>query len=261
MNGPATPLQWEPWEPGALRSFASAGELHLAFADVAALRARLPALDDVLDADERARAVRFVRDDARRRWSASRAFLRYVLAPYAGDEPGRLRFDVDVRGKPSLRRAALGMLSPRRTAALHFNLAHSGDGVLVAVCAAGPVGVDLEVRRSVRGAERLARRFFTPAEAAAVAECDEPERSTAFLLRWTCKEAVLKASGVGIAGGLDAVEIISGGDRVTALAAADESGILSTVLQALSPAPGYLAAVSGPGYDRIVGRRCLPALH
>ncbi|MBV8582083.1 MAG: 4'-phosphopantetheinyl transferase superfamily protein, partial [Candidatus Eremiobacteraeota bacterium] len=163
-----------------------------------------------------------------------------------GDEPGRLRFDVDVRGKPSLCGVARGMLSPRRTAALHFNLAHSGDGVLVAVGAAGAVGVDLEVRRTVRDAERLARRFFTPAEAAAIAACDEPERSTAFLMRWTCKEAMLKASGIGIVGGLNM---------------ARASGILSTALHALSPAPGYLAAVAGPGYDRIVGRRCLPALH
>ncbi|ADB35076.1 4'-phosphopantetheinyl transferase [Kribbella flavida DSM 17836] len=75
--------------------------------------------------------------------------------------------------------------------------AASGVHGLVAVAAsvAGPVGVDLEVRRAF-AVTGMARRWFDPAEAALVEAADDPVET--FLLLWTAKEAVGKALGRGL---------------------------------------------------------------
>ncbi len=85
---------------------------------------------------------------------------------------------------------------------VHVSLSHTRGVVAVAVAApaVGPIGVDIETRRELP-AEKLAARWFAPAEAAWVSGLAEPGRPTAFLWLWTQKEALGKALGTGLAGG------------------------------------------------------------
>ena len=57
---------------------------------------------------------------------------------------------------------------------------------------------------STRGAISLAiaRRFFAAEESAQLEACGSDERSLLFHQWWTRKEAVLKATGIGLRGGL-----------------------------------------------------------
>src|SRR5215207_1941714 len=80
---------------------------------------------------------------------------------------------------------------------LWVSVSHGHDLVAVAVGAVGPVGVDLENRRSFEVAG-LAERWFDPAELAWMAA--QPDEVEAFLRLWTAKEAVGKALGRGLRG-------------------------------------------------------------
>ncbi|MBO0769684.1 MAG: 4'-phosphopantetheinyl transferase superfamily protein [Solirubrobacterales bacterium] len=79
---------------------------------------------------------------------------------------------------------------------LHFNVSHSGELALVAVCEDAPVGVDLEAARTVRRGERIAQRLCSPRELEYLTAA--PDFDSAFLRLWVRKEAVAKADGGGI---------------------------------------------------------------
>lgn len=119
--------------------------------------------------------------------------LGRLLSAYAGsDRP--LAIVRGEHGKPTAPEAG----------GIEFNLSHSGAHVLIAFARDQALGVDVEaVDGRHRSIMAIARRFFAPEEAAALAGLDEAGRHLAFLRLWTCKEAVLKALGSGLHFGLD----------------------------------------------------------
>lgn len=142
-----------------------------------------------LDAQERARAARFVFEDDRRRYQAAHAAMRALLAQAAGGaEPSTLRFVHNAFGKPSLADAP----------GCHFSLSHSGDAALLAIDPAGPVGVDLEIERAMDDIDAMAQAHFTDAERSALHGAPREARARTFLRTWTRKEACLKAIGTGL---------------------------------------------------------------
>lgn len=115
--------------------------------------------------------------------------LRTTLARYLGVGPQALRFGREPRGRPFL----------HHDGAPDFNLSDTAGGSLVAICAArGRVGVDLERSARRPPALALARRWFAPEEADALATMDADAARRAFLRLWTAKEAACKATGTGI---------------------------------------------------------------
>lgn len=159
---------------------------------------------------ERERGERFRLDRDRRRYVAAHVALRDRLARHLGCSPVELRFDTGPRGKPYLANPAW--------ASWHFNLSHSVDVALIALCKDGEVGVDLEVMRSIEDAHDLAMTVFGPQEQAELLRADGSVRDRLFLQGWTRKEACLKALGegfnlnarsfeVGLSGGVTQVQI------------------------------------------------------
>lgn len=158
-------------------------------------------LIDLLSADEGARASRFRFPADQRRFVTARGALRLVLAAYSDVDPRELSFDyLCVCGNPqcgvSRRKPMLraGSVSP----ALHFNLSHSDDVVLIAVSAAHEVGVDVERIRPEIEWRALAEEALSPSDAASVLAHSGKEGLLAFYRCWTHKEAFLKAIGRGL---------------------------------------------------------------
>lgn len=118
--------------------------------------------------------------------------LRAALAPVLGLAPGALVFGRESKGRPFL----VGESMP------DFNLSDTDGGTLVAIVARGRVGVDLERRDRSPAVAALARRYFDPAEAQALAAMPADAARLAFLHLWTAKEASCKATGTGIFGWL-----------------------------------------------------------
>jgi 4'-phosphopantetheinyl transferase len=127
----------------------------------------------------------------------ARAALGAILAGYlCGAEP-RLRSDRN--GKPGL------AMDPGR---LSFNLSHSGGLALVAIAPGDvEVGIDIEWLRPRRDLLRLATRWLSEADAAAVAAAPESGREAAFYAAWTRHEARVKCTGVGLAGAAPGPEV------------------------------------------------------
>jgi 4'-phosphopantetheinyl transferase len=131
--------------------------------------------------------------------------VRELLAAYLGCAPDVLRLTLGEHGKPFLERPFLSGAS-----AFDFNVSHSGGALLVAIARNQELGVDIETQRRRRPVLELARRFFAADEAAALVSLDEPQRQLAFLRLWSCKEAVVKALGIGIGFGLARLQFAIG---------------------------------------------------
>lgn len=150
---------------------------------------------DRLPETERLRAERLLREEPRRRWVASRWFLRAVLGRYLDCPPAAVELELGEHGKPRL--AAAGELA--------FNLSHSANLALLAV-ADREVGVDVE-------------------------RINVDRHPPAFYDEWTANEARVKCLGIGLtgvpSGATPAIEVHRlelGGEFAAAVAIADAAG-------------------------------------
>lgn len=154
------------------------------------------ALEAMLSDGERQKARSFQREMMRDRYIAVRGLLRQTLASYLHVEPASLQFVLGEHGKPSL-----------ADAALHFNLSHSADTLLIAVADFTDIGVDIEIIRARGSLGSLARRCFSQREFQAWCLLAPDQQEINFYRLWTKKEAFVKAVGRGIALGLDRCEV------------------------------------------------------
>lgn len=137
---------------------------------------------------ERSPSARPERGGDRLRHTAGRRLVRAVVAQRVGVRPEEVTVALSCRrcgsrkhGKPFVERFAG-----------HVSIAHSAGLVVVAVTDAAPVGVDVE--------DRTADVLLGPT-AVLISSCDEdlPTDRAGLFRAWCRKEAVLKATGDGLA--------------------------------------------------------------
>lgn len=150
----------------------------------------------LLAADERAAEARLLFAPDRRRYRITRALVRTVLSRYVSIDPLGWLFAANAHGKP---RVANPEPAARR---LSFNVSHSAALVALAVAQERAVGIDVEDLRR-RAPLAVARRWFSEAEAQALARCGQAERERHFWALWTLKESYVKARGTGLSLALD----------------------------------------------------------
>lgn len=162
-----------------------AGTVHVWFADLEGLRAKADAFLPLLDANERERAMRFRFDHDRERFLIAHGVLRRVLGSWLARPPEEVEILRGEHGKPYVEGHGL-----------HFNLSDTKDAVIVALQQDVPLGADLETLERNTDHANVARHYFASGEVQDIEASNDPKRR--FLELWTRKEAVLKASGVGI---------------------------------------------------------------
>lgn len=167
-----------------------------------------------------------------------RFYLRLLMGAYLG-QPGRaVKINRSQRGKPVLDRSV-------HDSALEFSMAKSGDRLLIGVSNGGEVGVDLEpLERRARNTMALARRYFSQAEAEQLAALPPAQADRAFLRAWACKEAVVKASGHGIANQLCRFTVETDPARGPAVLEFDGLAAGAWRLALVQPEPELLGAVA-----------------
>lgn len=194
-----------------------------------------PGLVALLDTHEHERLARFRRPADVARYLAAHALVRLVLAVQLDEPAASIVLDRTCRcgaqhGKPTL----ADHPSP------WFSLTHAGDLVGVAVCDGGPVGLDVELVRELPDLPGMLRHACSPAE------LGRPVGNApgAFFRLWTRKEALLKATGDGLATPMAAITLGVHGVEAWAGDGAPDGPVW---MRDLRPAVGYAAAVAGLG--------------
>lgn len=212
------------------------------------LHADLDAFDgdpSCLDAAERARVARKRDPLQRARQQAALVFVRHCLARHLDLPPARLPLQRSEGGKPMLDPAGWAALG-RHDDPPHYNLSHCGGLALLAIAAA-PVGVDLEAR-IVAARPALAAKLLTDTERQAWERLDATTAVEALTIVWVRKEAVLKATGLGLRFGLRRLSVgWAVGGACVDLGAAGHWRVEDVEVRA-----GYRAAVALP--EGSVGR-------
>ena len=155
----------------------------------------------ILSPLERERAASFAVPDARARYIQTRFALRLLLGGLLDRPPAAIEIGAAPGGKPIL----LGAVSAARK--IEFNYTHTDGLALIAVAVGMPVGIDVEKLGRRADFDAIAGRFFSEAERGLL--LDSPGEET-FLGIWTRKEAVLKALGSGLSGGMGAFSVGEG---------------------------------------------------
>lgn len=218
--------------------------------------ARVRRQEDLLDApltvQERERAARMARPLDRARHLSGRALLRWAVAGELG---------VDAR-YVVLSAPGPGQRPTVRDAAIHVSVAHSGHVVVVAACREAEVGVDVE--RTVRGMRADTLRRWLPGAEEPLGGWD-PDRMTA---SWVRREAVLKATGRGLAVARPALRLSRADEPAWVVGSrAPLPPASAFALVDLAAPAGYRAAVAvvaarppaGGGTDLVIARRRVPA--
>lgn len=177
------------WQPPPADLALAADDVHVWRVALDAPAGVVAALARTLSDDERGRAARFHFERDRVAFTVARGALRALAGRYLGEPPARLAFGYRERGKPYL--TAPGPLQ--------FNVSHSGQRALVCFARDREVGVDIEARRELSDLLAIARTAFSPAEYAALCRMPPGAHPEAFFTCWSRKEAVIKATGEGVA--------------------------------------------------------------
>jgi 4'-phosphopantetheinyl transferase len=228
------------------------GEVHVWRTSLVRPKDAVERMRTLLARDERQRANRFRFERDRSRYIVGRALLRGLLARYLDAAPEELEFQYGEFEKPALRSGPW------------FNLSHSGPIALYAFSSAGEIGIDVELDDADFARERIAERFFSPAEVRLLRSLPSEAQPRAFLTCWTRKEAFIKARGDGLSLALDSFDVTLAPDAPAALLrtawCSEEPG--QWQLEDLSDhRAGYIAAVAlrGDG-SRIVEREILDTI-
>ncbi|MFZ4826285.1 MAG: 4'-phosphopantetheinyl transferase family protein [Phototrophicaceae bacterium] len=191
---------------------------------------------------EKANRQYFDRD--RVRSILARGYLRRILAKYLAMEACEIQFNYTEKGKPFV----VGSQNPL---GLTFNISHSANMFVCAVAKNRQVGIDVEQIREIRTLNGMIRIALSTKEQASFALLPKQDQLFAFFNSWTSKEAYLKAIGMGIAFGLQAVEVVFDPARAVELLRinGDRAQVAKWTIKRISPHSGYIAATVVEGRD------------
>jgi len=147
-------------------------------------------LSNPLSEDNKARSSDMSASQQR---AVRRFYLRLLLGAYL-DLPGKdVHIERRIKGKPELDKA-------QSKGEIDFNDSRSGGSYLIGISSGAAIGVDLEDAVRESGKPRaLAKRYFSQPEIDALAAYEKQDLHRNFIRAWACKEAMVKANGLGIA--------------------------------------------------------------
>jgi len=151
----------------------------------------------ILSGDEIERANRYYFERHRRRFIVGRVRLRQILAHYLSHDAKAIQFEYNEQGKPMI-------LYP--STKLQFNLSHSKESALLALCNEHPVGIDIEFF-SARPFIGIGKQLFSDAEVNTLKRLPSYLLPAGFFSIWSQKEALIKAIGLGLSYPTQAIDL------------------------------------------------------
>ena len=228
------------WGPPPRELRLEENQVHLWLIPISTELDFLPGYRARLTEEERERADRFHFPQDGARFTLGRSVLRMLLMRYAATT--EISLGSNEYGKPHLVHPA---------GSLQFNVAHSGDLVLLGFARGRGIGVDVEKFRPDFATTDVAERFFAPDEATFLAALPQSERVHGFFNCWTRKEAYIKARGMGLSLPLSSFSVAFGSREAPALlrVEGDPSAPQRWMIKDLPTAEGYAAATAFEGRD------------
>jgi 4'-phosphopantetheinyl transferase len=157
--------------------------------------AAVPELAVLLNHTELKRFRSYQKEEDQKRSLLSFALLRLLLSRITGKDPRKIKISRDCPscGKPHGK--------PRVTdeGPVEVNISHSGKWVLTAIAFHTPVGIDIEQIHPELVESEMVKRVLSAEEMSEWEKLPPGERKEAFYRYWTWKEAILKATGEGLA--------------------------------------------------------------
>jgi 4'-phosphopantetheinyl transferase len=211
-----------------------ANQIHIWRAPLVRAEKELIELKSFLNKEEQERAAKFIVERAANSFVVARGFLRKLLSKYLQIPPRDLIFQQNQYGKLYI-----------ESSSLQFNLSHSHNLALFIFTINASVGIDLEFIREDYKFSDIVRKFFSQKESAALFSLPKNEQVQAFFNCWTCKEAVIKAKGVGMFRALDDFSVEVSNNKWGKMILEDSSDMLESnawSLEAINPGDEYSGA-------------------
>jgi 4'-phosphopantetheinyl transferase len=233
------PKQICDWRPALEHELLTDREIHLWYATLNRTVPETKHLSRLLSAEERRRAEQFRLEIDCNRFIVRRGIIRTILARYLQTEPMAVEFDTGAHGK-------LGLSRRFARSTLDFNMSHSQGESLIAVGLGQRIGVDIERIRPLPDVAELLNQCLSDCERKDVGSWIFVDPLSCFYRYWTCKEAALKALGVGLTSRLDSVRVFLPSDESDAISEV-RFGIEDPerlFVRSFSPIDGYFAATA-----------------
>jgi len=145
---------------------------------------------------EKVKCSRFIQQADKDRFTTGRYLIRSILPKYIPDLTPLFELSVTETNKLYLPNTEV-----------YFNLAHSGDLVVLAL-SNKPIGIDIEHVKPIKDMTDVMQVCFNEQEIHSINSSPNPQFR--FYEFWTRKEAILKATGEGIATNLLALNVLEG---------------------------------------------------
>jgi 4'-phosphopantetheinyl transferase len=155
-----------------------------------------------LSDDEKQRAARYRFDKHRHRFITGRGTIREILADLGKCPPKAISFELNKFGKPAL-------CAPESSRHIRFNASSSAMMGAIAISDGIALGLDIEKMKPAKGVDNdlIVKNEFTRDEYDWYIKHRDSDRPRIFFEFWTCKEAYLKALGIGLSGKLDSFSV------------------------------------------------------
>jgi 4'-phosphopantetheinyl transferase len=212
-----------------------------------------PGMLPLLNLEERQRLLALRRQGDRNRFLAGCGLTRLVLSEYLNEPPSRIALLRTCpacggpHGKPHLKPS-----SPP----IEFSVSHAGEVVLAAFAWCSPIGVDVENVRFDMQVDELMPQTLTAREISELDASCSHRCVVCFLTYWTRKEAILKATGDGLAMPMAAFSVTPPHQTpsITSWARSPER-VGRFWLSDLHPGASYLGSLAVIGESRMVVER------
>jgi 4'-phosphopantetheinyl transferase len=199
------------------------------------VRAHMSYIDhflSVLTPDEINRANKYLRKEDHDSFIISRGSLRFILSKYLNISPSAIRFQPEKNHKPFIDYPETD---------IQFNLSDTHGMVMISV-GREPLGVDVEYIKPEFHYDDILPLNFNQPEIDFIRENDRLKR---FFILWTRKEALLKATGIGLTDYLPKIQSLDGEFQFN-------GSIISTQnnwqLSSFMPHSGYVATIANSSF-------------
>lgn len=205
--------------------------------------AAAPGFGFPLPPEDEARISRLVKERDRHARRAAWRLARACLGVALGLPPEAVGVSRDRRGRPHLTPCA----------DVDFNVSHSGSIVAVGLLRGGRIGIDVEHQRPLETWGNLVGSFLGTDDVAAWIRLDADTRADTALSAWCRKEAVLKATGEGLAGDPRALSLPLEARAVTIARSGGRFRVARLPAPGLAPDACLAVAVESEQPPRVLG--------